>query len=275
MIIDFHTHVFPDKIAAATVGALERKGNTPAFSDGTVAGLVSQMKRSGVGISVNLPVLTKPAQFDSILNFARSINDFYRDASADAPRIISFAGIHPDIEDCEEKLSLVKESGILGIKIHPDYQGTFIDDERYVRILAEAKRLGLITVTHAGLDGAYVGEPIKCTPTRVMRVLDKIGGYDRLVLAHMGANQLFSEVYDILAGEDIYFDTAYVLQFFSEYDFKKMAEKHGYGKILFATDSPWRDLSVDTERIRSYFLSKADENKIFYENAKKLLMLKD
>ena len=270
MIIDFHTHVFPEKIASATVSALETNGNTPAFSDGTVFGLVSQMKEAGVGVSVNLPVLTRPSQFDSILRFAIAINETYKNVS-DAPKIISFAGIHPDSEDYKEKLSAVKSSGILGIKIHPDYQGTFIDDEKYIRILAEAKRLGLITVTHAGFDGAYPGEPIKCTPRRVMNLLDKIGGYDKLVLAHMGGNQLFSEVYDILAGEKVYFDTAYVLQFFSEYDFKKFAEKHGDGKILFATDSPWRSLTVDTQIMKSYSLGEETEKNIFSKNARKLL----
>ena len=270
MVVDFHTHVFPDKIAEATVSALEKSGNTPAFSNGAISGLVGQMQRAGVDISVNLPVLTKPTQFDSILKFAKAINESYSD-SQKIPRIISFAGMHPDIEDYEEKLRLVKESGILGIKIHPDYQNTFFDDERYVKILAEAKRLDLITVTHAGLDGAYVGQPIKCTPKRVMNLLDKIGGYDKLVLAHMGGNQLFSEVYDTLAGENVYFDTAYVLQFFSENEFKKMAEKHGTERILFATDSPWRDQDVDLSILRDYSLDKLDEGKVLSENAIKLL----
>ena len=271
MIIDFHTHVFPDKIAAATVSSLEKSGNTPAFSDGTVSGLISQMQKAGVDVSVNLPVLTKPTQFDSILKFAIALNEACKNTEPAAPKIISFAGMHPDIEDYEEKLLLVKESGIKGIKIHPDYQGTFFDDERYVRILAEAKRLGLITVTHAGLDGAYVGQPIKCTPRRVINLLDKIGGYDKLVLAHMGGNQLFNKVYRHLAGKDVYFDTAYVLQFFTARKFKKMVKKHGSEKILFATDSPWRDLAVDLAILKGFSLDKTVEEQIFSENARKLL----
>lgn len=271
MIIDFHTHVFPEKIAASTVSTLAERGKIPAFSDGTISALTEQMQRSGVDISVNLPVLTRPAQFDTILRFATEINETYRDVPNGAPRIISFAGMHPDIEDYEEKLRLVKEKGILGIKIHPDYQGTFFDDERYVRILAEAKKLDLITVTHAGLDVAYIGQPVKCTPKRIMKLLDKIGGYDKLVLAHMGGNQFFSEVYKTIAGEDVYFDTAYVLQFFSEYDFKKMAEKHGEEKILFASDSPWRALYTDKDIIKAFSLGKETEEKIFSKNSRKLL----
>ena len=273
MIIDFHTHVFPEKIAAATVSALEKSGNTPAFSDGTVKGLTEQMKSAGVDISVNLPVLTKPTQFDSILKFAVSLNETYKAIPDGEPKIISFAGMHPDIEDYEEKLRQVKESGILGIKIHPDYQCTFFDDERYVRILAEAKRLGLITVTHAGLDGAYVGQPIKCTPKRVLKLLDKIGGYDKLVLAHLGGHRLYSKAYRKLAGKDVYFDTAYILRYKKEKEFKKMVKKHGDDRILFATDSPWRSLVTDTEILKGFSLGEKTEKRIFSENARELLKI--
>lgn len=271
MTVDFHTHIFPDKIAAMTVAALEKSGNTTAYSDGTVTALIEQMKASGVDLCVNLPVLTKPTQFDSILKFALAMNERFASCEKGEPRILSFAGMHPDIEEPEEKLRLIKESGIKGIKIHPDYQSTFIDDEKYIRILKEAKRLGLITVTHAGFDCAYPGQPIRCTPDRVLNLLDKLAGYDRLVLAHMGANLNFSEVYDKLAGKDIYFDTACVLQLFSEADFKKMLKKHGNEKILFATDSPWRDLKIDKGILKSFSLDSVSENRILSENAIKLL----
>ena len=271
MIVDFHTHVFPDKIAAMTVAALEKSGNTQSYSDGTYDSLIRQMKAAGVDISINLPVLTKPTQFDSILKFAISLNEKFALSQEGEARILSFAGMHPDIEEPEQKLRLIKESGIKGIKIHPDYQSTFIDDEKYIRIFREAKRLGLITVTHAGFDCAYPGQPIRCTPDRVLRVLDKLCGYDKLVLAHMGANLNFSEVYDKLAGKDVYFDTACVLQLFDEQQFKKMLEKHTDEKILFATDSPWRDLTVDTCILKGFSLDPLSEKRILSENAIKLL----
>lgn len=267
MIIDFHTHVFPEKIAAATVGALASSANTRPYSDGTVAGLLDSLRAGGADAAVNLPVLTKPSQFDSIARFASEIN---RREYTDA-RIISFAGIHPDCEDFEERLKFVKESGFLGIKIHPDYQSTFIDDERYVRILECAKALDLITVTHAGVDGAYIGQPVKCTPDRVLNLLDKIGGYPKLVLAHIGGDRMLDEVYSKLAGTDVYFDTAYSLHSVSENEFKKILEKHGDEKILFATDSPWRNIGEEVEIIKSYKLGKDTEKKIFSENARLLL----
>ena len=109
MIIDFHTHVFPDRIAAATVEALKKKGNIPAHSDGTVDGLIERMNESGVDISLNLPVVTKATQFDGIFKFANEISS----TDFGEKRIISFAGIHPDCEDVEEKLAKIMTNDAL------------------------------------------------------------------------------------------------------------------------------------------------------------------
>lgn len=269
MVIDLHTHIFPDKIAGATIEALSNSASIPPRSNGTLDGLLSQMEKSGVDISVNLPVLTKDRQFDSVLSFGKEINS----KSYTGARVISFAGAHPDIKDPEEALHRVKEAGFLGIKLHPDYQGTFIDDEKYIRLLAVAKELDLITVTHAGFDGAFVGQPIKCTPVRVLRLLDRLGGYDKLVLAHLGGNELFDDVYRTLAGESVYFDTSYVLASTDKRHFYDMLERHGEDKILFATDSPWQHQGEMLEIIRGYALDKSTEDKILFENAKKLLKL--
>ena len=267
MIIDFHTHIFPEKIAAQTVAALAKVSSSEPHSNGCEDGLISALREARADIAVNLPVLTKPTQFDSIKGFAESLNK----KAYGAERIISFAGAHPLMEEPEEKLASLRESGFLGIKIHPDYQSTFFDDDSYFRILKAAKELDLITVTHAGLDGAYVGQPIKCTPERVLRMLDRLGGYDRLVLAHMGGNALFEEVYSSLAGENIYFDTSYVLHSISEDMFLKILSRHGEDKILFATDSPWQRISREVEIIKSFALGDSTEEKIFYKNAAFLL----
>ncbi len=269
MVIDFHTHIFPDRIAEATINALSRSASIPPHNNGTLCGLLEQMEQCGVDISVSLPVLTKAKQFDSITSFGVALNQ----KSYTGPRVIAFAGMHPEIEDFEEALNKVKALGFLGIKLHPDYQGTFFDDEKYIRMLKIAKELDLITVTHAGLDGAFIGQPIKCTPERVLRVLDALGGYNKLVLAHLGGNELFYDVLKHLAGNDVYLDTSYVLPATDKNMFNELLDKHGSDKLLFATDSPWQHQGEQIELIRSYGLSKTNENKILFENAKKLLRL--
>ncbi len=267
MIIDFHTHIFPDKIAQKTIGYLAEKAQIPPFSDGSVDGLLSAMERAGTDISVTLPVLTSPSQFDSVNRFAREINQAFFDKDR---KLISFAGIHPKCEDIEGKMAWISKNGFLGVKLHPDYQETFINDDGYVRILQAAKEQDLIVVTHSGVDGGYRGLPVRCTPELAKQVIDKVH-HKKFVLAHYGANEMFDEVLELLCGEDVYFDTAYILRFVGEEAFKKILEKHGEDKILFASDSPWSDIKGDVEILKSFSLNKQTEEKLFYGNAKKLL----
>ncbi len=269
MIIDFHTHVFPDKIAERTISLLVERGGLPAFSDGTVAGLIAKMEEAGTDISVSLPILTNPAQFDSVNRYAKEINLAFADKSR---RIISFGGIHPRCEDIEGKMSFLAESGFLGVKIHPDYQDTFINDGGYVKIMECAKQHGLIVVTHSGPDAAYMDKPAKCTPALVKELIERVP-HSKFVLAHYGANEMWDEVYSELAGLDVYFDTSLILPRIDGDVFKKILKKHGEDKVLFATDSPWNSIREDIEILKSYSLPEEAERKILYENAKELLGL--
>ena len=267
MIIDFHTHVFPDKIAQKTIGLLANKASIPPFSDGSVAGLLERMGDGNVDVAVTLPVLTNPAQFDSVNRFAAELNRSFSDG---ARRLISFASIHPACEDIERKMAWIRQNGFLGVKIHPDYQETFIDDPAYLKILECAKEEDLIVVTHAGVDGGFKGSPVRCTPERVKHCLEKIP-HKKLILAHYGANEMFDQVFDLLAGEDVYLDTAYILRFIQKDQFQRILRKHGADKILFASDSPWSSIRDDVSILKSFSLDKNTEEKILCENARTLL----
>ncbi len=267
MIIDFHTHIFPDKIAKKTIDYLADKGGIEPHSDGSVNGLISEMEKAGVDISVTLPVLTNPQQFDSVNRFAAEVNSSFADKSR---RLISFGGIHPDCEDIDGKMKFLKERGFLGVKIHPDYQGEFITHSGYMRILECAREYDLIVTTHAGVDGGFRDMPVRCPPSLALEIIRKVP-HSKLILAHLGANEMPSEVLDRLCGEDVYFDTAYVLRYTDRETVKKMISSHGEDRILFATDSPWSNISGDVEIIKNLGLPKNTEKKIFSENAKALL----
>lgn len=47
MVIDIHTHTFPDKLAATTIPKLEGMSHTRAYVDGTVSGLRASMAGRG------------------------------------------------------------------------------------------------------------------------------------------------------------------------------------------------------------------------------------
>ena len=267
MVIDFHTHIFPDRIAARTIDLLSKKINGPAFSDGTLSGLEKELKKAEVNIGIALPVLTRPESFDSVLRFTREVNEGYFRAEHD---VYSFAAIHPDCEDVEEKMFRIKQNGFKGIKIHPEYQQTFIDDPKYIRILNAAIDQELIVVTHSGFDDAYPNTR-HCTPRRVVNALEKIKGNIKLVLAHYGAYDMYEEVYEYIAGRDVYLDTAYVLPNIDKDTILKILQKHGEDKILFASDSPWRSIESMKQCLLALGLGKECEEKILFKNALNLL----
>lgn len=268
MVIDFHTHIFPEKIAARTIEKLENIANIKAFTDGREESLVASMKSAGVDISVVLPVVTRPEQFNTVNEFAAQLNEKYQDKPY---RLVSFGGIHPDTLDFKRELRVIKNLGLKGIKLHPDYQNTYIDDIKYMRILDYATELGLISVVHSGVDIGYPNH-VRCTVERIRKVMDEVAP-EKMLLAHYGAFGLWDEVEQFIAGENVYFDTAYTFGFIQEEQFRKILDKHGADKILFATDSPWSGQKESLDTLKQFVSGQQELADIMGNNAEKLLQI--
>lgn len=276
MIIDFHTHVYPDPMAERIMAALGSVPGVEAHSNGTLNGLRASMAQAGVDKSVILPVNTRKGQFESITKFAKHINDAYDD-------LISFGGIHPDDDEIEEKLDYLKENGFRGVKIHPDYTETFIDDERYIRIVIEAQKRGFIVITHAGKDPAY--DVIHCPPDKGRRMLDRVHEATAFtkpffVFAHLGGVRQISDVEKYLVGQNCYIDISCAFSGLGNFsdaadeEVVRVIKNHGADKILFASDSPWNDQKAYIKRLTKLAgLSDTEKELIFSKNAEKLLGL--
>lgn len=273
MIIDAHTHVYPEKIAKRAVAKLEAVSGVPAKTNGLKSGLLSSMKEAGIDYSLLLPVATSVKQVDTINAEAAETN-----ATALETGLFSFGGIHPDTPHYKEVLCQIHSYGLKGIKLHPDYQNTFFDDIRYERIVDKATELGLYIMVHAGED-IGLPEPVHCRPEHVCKMLEETGS-DKLILAHMGGWRLWDRVEELLVGQNVYFDTAFSLDcmpgvegMLSEEQFLRLVRKHGADKILFATDSPWSSQKDYVEWMNRIALSEEERSQIFAENAKKIVEL--
>ncbi len=260
MIIDFHTHMFPDKIADATIKYLADICQIVPHTDGTYQGLKTETEASNVDLSVALPLVTHPRQFDSINRFA---------CNYQTGNVRSFGSIHPDNEQYKEKLRQIKAMGLKGIKLHPDYQEVYFNDIRYKRIVSYASELDMIVVVHAGQDPKSPKD-IHCTPQMSAELLHEVQP-EKLVLAHMGGNLQWTEVEEYLIGEQVYFDTGVVLDKMPEEQFVRIIRSHGVDKILFATDSPWAGQKEYIELLNRMPLTVEEKEKIFSKNARKLL----
>jgi len=263
VVIDFHTHVFPQKIVEKAMAALSHKaGNAVPFIKGTIENHIVNMKKYGIDKSVVLNIATNPKQQTNVNNFAAEIN---------SDNIIAFGSVHPDAPDAVEELYRIKELGLKGIKFHPDYQEFFVDDPKMAPIYETAAKLGFIVTFHSGVDIQYF-EPVHCTPQRLKEVLPIFKqSCGKVVAAHMGGYLLWYDVEKYLVGTDIYFDTAYSYSRMPNMHAKRIIENHGADKILFGSDLPWSGVHLEKRFIESMDLSVRDNEKIMFKNALNLL----
>lgn len=280
MIIDFHTHTFPEKISSRVVKKLGINAHIKAYTDGSMENLITSMEKAGVSYSVNLPVMTRPEQVEKI-NSSMIEN---REALL-ARGIITFGGIHPDYTDYKKEIRRLRAHHIAGIKLHPAYQNINLDDIRMLRIIDCASEEGLIILTHAGIDiGIY--DRNYCSVAHILKVLDEVHP-EKFVLAHMGNWDCWQDVERDLAGAPVWLDTAFSIgpvaknpatdespyeeMNLRDDDFIRLCRRHGTDRILFATDSPWQDQTDYIGRIKAMRFSDAEKEQIFGSNAVALL----
>lgn len=286
MLIDFHTHTFPNELAKKVLPQIAGDASIRYYTEATNSSLLESMDRAHVDMSVILPVVTKPSQYETINRTAKEVNDRY------FPRLLSFGGIHPDNEDYRKILKCLQKDGIKGIKLHPLYQGVAIDDIRNLRIIDCASELGLVVVIHAGKDLSFPGD--LADPDRISRMLDEVKP-KRIVLAHMGSYAKWEDVYELLCGRGAYLDTSFSLTPVRPLCdtregrdsllanpilvpplkpelFRKMVEKNGVDQMLFASDSPWCDQKETFEMVDAC-LNESEKDAVYYGNAQRLLGL--
>ena len=261
MLIDFHTHCFPDKIADKAIEKLSFvSGGLKYHTDGTVEGLRARMSKDGVFKSVVLNIATNARQQSSVNDFAASINN--------ESDIFAFGSIFPDAPDAIAELERIKASGLKGVKLHPDYQGFFVDYEKMIPIYKKISQLGLITVFHAGFDYGFP-PPYGATPERLIKVIKHFD--TPVIAAHWGSVNCAEGVIEHLCGTDIYFDTSFGYSMMPKYYAERILEKHGTDRLLFGTDTPWHTANMEMRLLNSLGLSTDEMDKITHKNAQKLL----
>ena len=262
MVIDFHTHAFPDAIAERAIAGLIKSSNGiyPPRHNGTVAELCEKMEDFGVDISVVQPVITKASQLKTLNEWASSIR---------SDKIISFGGIFPHTEDYKADIDFVCSLGLKGLKFHVEYQNFILDDPKMLRIYDYALGKGLIILHHAGFDPAFP-PPFKSSPKQFANIAKELRG-GTIIAAHLGGHDQWDEVEEYIVGTNIYLDTSMGFEYYSHEQFLRIVKNHGADKILFGSDSPWSSADREIAAIRALPLMQTDKEKILFGNAKKLL----
>ncbi len=267
MILDFHTHTFPDKVAPKAIGKLAAIAKLTPFTDGTVADTLASQTKTGVDVCVCLNIATAPGQEHTINHTAAAICAEY------AGRLVAFGSVHPESPNALEEVDRIQALGLPGVKLHPDYQNFMVDEARLDPLYDRLAETGLPVVFHAGWD-CYSPDLIHCPPDRAAAVAKRHPKL-QMILAHFGGLKCWDGVLEHLAGlSNVYFDTAMAATYGLSVELAmKIIQKHGTDRILLGSDCPWEDPRTSIAWVEGLPLSDDQKEAILGGNGAQLLHL--
>ena len=129
MIIDAHTHIFPEDVAEKAIKTIvgNAGNNLEVFTDGTYESLLASMNNAGIDYSIVLPVATNLGHGGRILEWIRTLNPH-------SSRLLFFGAVHPDDHDYKSIIKEIKEEELQGIKFHPGYKNFPADSKEAYKI---------------------------------------------------------------------------------------------------------------------------------------------
>lgn len=257
---DAHIHFFPDALAEKALSRLSKICGCPYYTSGTREDTVNKLAAWGCEGGMAYHIATNQKQQGSVNLFA---------SQSQRDKIYCFGSVFPGAENALEELRRIKELGLHGVKLHPDYQEFLVQDEAAMAIYAEAERLGLPIAFHTGRD-PYSPQLIHCPP----KALGEIASYFpklTVIAAHMGGMGLLEEAAKYLAGKkNVYFDTAFASYFLNARQLEELIRLHGPERVLFATDCPWSTVPAEREMLEATGLQAAEKEAIAWGNAEEL-----
>lgn len=257
LIIDGHTHVYPDRVAQKAIAA--SPADLKRFGDGTVGSLTEVMAASGVDRSICLGVANSGDRVENANRFAGSL---------DPARFVGFGSVHPDLSP-QENVASLRRHGLKGAKVHPMFQDLRLDDRRLLDTLAEMAG-EFAVIMHVGAAGTDPGD--RCSPAMLADIVRAIPDLD-LIACHFGGYKRFEEAAEIVAGLPVHLDTSWPpsLATLAPERVRAVIAKHGADRICFASDWPMADPAAEIEAIRALGLPDEDTEAILGGNLARLL----
>jgi predicted TIM-barrel fold metal-dependent hydrolase len=270
MVIDFHSHIYPGKIAAKAVTNIGAFYNLPMQGSerskgggGTPEALAEEGRRGGVDHFVVFSAAGSAGQVASINNFiAAACRE--RAAAGGKPGFTGMGTMHPDLEKPGEELERLMSLGLKGIKLHPDMQKFNIDDERMMKIYAQAEGK-LPFVFHTGdyrFDYSH--------PARLARVMD---AFPRLtvVAAHFGGWSVYDLALEYFKDRRCYMDVSSAIPYLGHKRAVELIRIYGAERFLFGSDYPMWDPGDCLKEFLELDLTDAERERILWGTAKEIL----
>ncbi len=241
MVIDAHTHVHADRD-----GLGERY-------DARVEHLLRSMDDAGVGKALIM------AEAVDVPYIKRIDNRFVAECCARHPdRLIGFASVHPlEPNAADELVHAVRDLGLMGLKLHPRFQGVAADDARCVELARVAARLGIPIAVDALL---WKPTPLRLQLPMNIDGLCKQVPEARIIMNHAGGFHFLDALAVAVANENVYLELSVALPYFCgtpfEDQFLFVLRQVGARRLLFGSDHPQKNMAEALHTTRA-LLTKA------------------
>lgn len=256
-VADVHAHIYPGKIAEKATASVGDFYHTSMETVGLPHVLAQKGGVAGIDRFLVCSVATKVAQ-------VRSINEFIARKCAEYPSFTGLAAWHQDIEDIEGELEDIEAKGLKGIKLHPDFQEFYIDDEKMIPFYRAAHRRKLPILFHMGDYRTDFS-----SPRRLMNVLEKLPELT-CIAAHLGGYTEWEAAKKELSGTNVYVDTSSSLFALTKEQARESIEHFGVKHTMFGTDFPMWEPAGELNRFFALELSEEENRAILYDNFARL-----
>ena len=257
-IIDFHTHVYPDRLADKATQATCDFYGLCTDQTGTVEQLLQKGQAAGIDRFVLLPVAVHPQG-------VRRVNEFIVEQVREHPEFYGFGTVHPDMEDMAGEIDYIRSSGLLGVKLHPDMQEINTDDERLFPLYERLRAIGMPLFVHCGDEHRDFSHP-----RRLRRVLDRFPGLT-VIAAHLGGWSKWEEALACLQDTDCYLDISSCMMFMPPERVVAYVRAFGAHRVLFGTDFPIWDPVTEVRSLMALPLTDDEKEQVFYRNAGRII----
>lgn len=257
-IINFHAHIYPEKIAHKAVESVGKFYNLNMKGDGTAKSLIEDGRANGIDEFVVHSVAVTPST-------VCAINDYIASECKEHSEFFGFGTMHAGFENKIEEAERMKALGLLGVKIHPDTQEFNTDDERMFEFYDYLQQNNLPLLIHCG-DYRYDFSH----PKRLKNLLRNFPELTAIG-AHFGGWSIPDLAFEYLENERCYLDTSSSFAMIGARRAKELIRLYGAERLLFGTDFPMWSAKTELETFLSLNLTKDEEELILHKNAEKIL----
>ena len=279
MIIDFHTHIFPESIRRSREdffhgeSAFKLLYESPKSRLAGASEIVETMDEQGVDVSV---VFGFPWRDEKTFQMQ---NDYILESVSRYPdRLIGFACFDLAAKSAEKEARRCIEAGLSGVGELAFYESGI--DAECLRMLAPImelcadKDLPVLIHTNEPIGHVYPGK----APITTEQIYETAKRFpeNKIVLAHWGGGVFFysllkKEVKEVL--KNVYLDTAASPYLYDVEIYATAARLSGPEKILLGTDFPLLKPKRYFKELDESGLGPLEKKAICGENARKLLKL--